>query len=67
MSPGNVARVVSLDDRDEKAVGVLAQLGILPGASVRVLSSTPANMRVRCGDRSVGVRRQHAAMVRVAT
>lgn len=67
MSPGVSARVVSLDDRDDKAVGVLAQLGILPGVSLRVLSNAPERMRVRCGDRSVGVRKRHAAMVRVAT
>lgn len=67
IAPGVRARVVSLDDRDDKAVGVLAQLGILPGAAVRVLSSTPTNLRIRCGDRNVALRRQHAAMVRVAT
>jgi DtxR family Mn-dependent transcriptional regulator len=64
---GGRARVVSLDDRDAKAVSVLAELGILPGASVRVVSSAARRMRVRCGERSVDVSRQHAAMVRVAT
>lgn len=67
VAPGVDVRVVSLDDRDDKAVGVLAQLGILPGASVRVLRSAAGRMRVRCGNRSVDLRRQHAEMVRVAT
>ena len=67
IAPGVLTRVVSLDDRDDKAVGVLAQLGILPGASVCVVSSAAGRMRVRCGKRSVDLRRQHAEMVRVAT
>jgi len=67
LSAGARARVVSLDDRDEKAVGILANFGILPGAAVRVLSSEAHRIRLRCGNRSVALRRQHAAMVRVAT
>jgi DtxR family Mn-dependent transcriptional regulator len=67
IAPGVQARVVSLDDRDDDAVSTLAELGVLPGASVRVLSSTAGRMRVRCGSRNVDLRRRHAAMVRVAT
>jgi DtxR family Mn-dependent transcriptional regulator len=59
--------VVSLDDRDDEAVGVLAAAGVLPGATVRVERSDAAKMRVRCGKRVVSLNRRHAAMVRIAT
>jgi Fe2+ transport system protein FeoA len=59
--------VVSLDDRDDEAVGALAAAGVLPGATVRVERNDTAQMRVRCGKRTVSLNRHHAAMVRIAT
>ncbi len=59
--------VVSLDDRDDEAVGVLAAAGVLPGATLRVERNETAKMRVRCGKRVVSLNRRHAAMVRIAT
>jgi DtxR family Mn-dependent transcriptional regulator len=59
--------VVSLDDRDDEAVGVLAAAGVLPGATLRVERNDTAKMRVRCGKRVVSLNRRHAAMVRIAT
>jgi DtxR family Mn-dependent transcriptional regulator len=64
---GERARVVSLDDRDEKAVAALSAAGVLPGATVRVERSDAARMRLRCGRRIVSLPRRHAAMVRIAT
>jgi len=67
LAAGDRARVVSLDDRDDEAVGALAAAGILPGASLRVERSEPAQMRLRCGKRIVSLHRRYAAMVRIAT
>lgn len=67
LGAGAQARVVSIDDRDEKAVATLAAAGILPGTSLRVQESEPAMLRLRCGTRVVAVRRRYAAMVRIAT
>jgi DtxR family Mn-dependent transcriptional regulator len=64
---GARARVVSLDDRDDEAVGALAAAGVLPGTTVRVERSDRARLRVRCGKRVVSVSRRHAEMVRIAT
>jgi DtxR family transcriptional regulator, Mn-dependent transcriptional regulator len=67
LGPGEKARIVSLDDRDEKAVAALAAAGILPGATVSVLRSETASLRVRCGKRLLSLQRRHAEMVRIAT
>jgi DtxR family transcriptional regulator, Mn-dependent transcriptional regulator len=64
---GARARVVSLDDRDDEAVGALAAAGVLPGATVHVERNDTAKMRVRCGRRVVSLNRRHAEMVRIAT
>jgi DtxR family Mn-dependent transcriptional regulator len=64
---GASARVVSLDDRDDEAVGEFAAAGVLPGITVRVERSDPAKVRVRCGERVVSLHRRHAEMVRIAT
>lgn len=67
VAEGTRARVVSLDDRDDEAVGTLAAAGVLPGATVSVERNEAAKLRVRCGERLVSLQRRHAAMVRVAT
>ncbi|MGA2759964.1 MAG: metal-dependent transcriptional regulator [Candidatus Cybelea sp.] len=64
---GASARVVSLDDRDDEAVGKFAAAGVLPGITVRVERSDPAKVRVRCGEHVVSLHRRHAEMVRIAT
>jgi DtxR family transcriptional regulator, Mn-dependent transcriptional regulator len=63
---GARARVVSLDDRDDTAVGALAAAGVLPGMTVRVEKSDTTKLRVRCGKRVVSLHRRHAEMVRIA-
>jgi DtxR family Mn-dependent transcriptional regulator len=67
VAAGTRARVVSLDDRDDAAIGALAAAGILPGTTVRVEQSDLTQMRLRCGKRIIPLRRRYAAMVRVAT
>jgi DtxR family Mn-dependent transcriptional regulator len=64
---GSRARVVSLDDRDDEAIRVLAAAGVLPGATVCVERNEVAKLRVRCGKRVVSLDRRHAEMVRIAT
>lgn len=64
---GNSARVVSLDDRDDEAVAVLAAEGILPQTRLLVERSDGMRMIVRCGKRRLTLPRRYAAMVRVAT
>jgi DtxR family Mn-dependent transcriptional regulator len=61
------ARVVSLDDRDDEAVGTLAAAGVLPGATVRVERNDTLKVRVRCRKRVVSLSRRHAEMVRIAS
>ncbi len=67
VAAGARVRVVSLDDRDDAAIGALAAAGILPGTTVRVEQSNLTQMRLRCGKRVIPLRRRYAAMVRVAT
>lgn len=67
LAPGMHARVVSLDDRDDEAVRVLAAAGLLPGAALRVEADDGAQLRLRCGKRIVALPKRHAAMVRIAT
>jgi DtxR family Mn-dependent transcriptional regulator len=67
LAAGTRARVVSLDDRDEEAVGALAAAGLLPGATVRVERKDATRLRLRCGKRIVALHPRHAAMVRIAT
>lgn len=67
VAEGTRARVVSLDDRDDEAVAVLAAAGVLPGSRLLVVSNERSRMRVRLGKRIVALRRQNAAMVRIAT
>jgi DtxR family transcriptional regulator, Mn-dependent transcriptional regulator len=64
---GTRVRVVSLDDRDDRAIGVLAAAGVLPGTRVRVERSDASRIRIRCGKHVVALHRRHATMVRVAT
>jgi DtxR family Mn-dependent transcriptional regulator len=67
LSAGTRARVVSLDDRDDEGVATLAQAGVLPGSRLRVVSNERNRMLVRIGERTVALRRHHAAMVRIAS
>jgi DtxR family Mn-dependent transcriptional regulator len=67
LSAGTRARVVSLDDRDDEAVAKLVQAGLLPGSRLRVVSNERNRMLVRIGERTVALRRHHAAMVRIAS
>jgi len=67
VAAGDRVVVVSLDDRDDEAVGALAAAGVLPGATVRVERNDTLKMRVRCGKRVVSLNRRYAAMVRIAT
>jgi DtxR family Mn-dependent transcriptional regulator len=64
---GDCARVVSLDDRDDGAVALLAHNGLLPGVRLVVERAEGARIVVRFGKRSLALRRAHAAMVRVGT
>lgn len=64
---GERASVVSLDDRDDAAVALLANSGLLPGARLVVERADVSRVVVRRGNRRVALRRSHAAMVRVAT
>lgn len=63
---GARARVVSLDDRDDEAIEVLAAARVLPGVSLLVESKDARRLHVRCGNRAIALRARHAAMVRVA-
>ena len=47
--------VVSLDDRDDEAVGALAAAGASPGAALRVERNDTLKMRVRCGKHVVSL------------
>jgi DtxR family Mn-dependent transcriptional regulator len=67
LAAGTRARVVSLDDRDDEAVAVLAAAGVLPGLSIRVERNERSGVIVRHGRRTIAVRRGHAALVRIAT
>jgi DtxR family Mn-dependent transcriptional regulator len=67
VATGMRARVVSLDDRDDEAIRVLAAAGVLPGATVCVERNDAAKLRVRCGKRVFSLDRRHAEMVRIAT
>jgi DtxR family Mn-dependent transcriptional regulator len=67
LAVGSRARVVSLDDRDDAAVAALAAAGVLPGCTLRVEHSERNRVRVRHGKRSISLRREHAALVRIAT
>jgi len=62
---GDRANVISLDDRDDAAVAVLADGGLLPGARIVVQRSDASCVVVRRGKRVVTLRRAHAAMVRI--
>jgi DtxR family transcriptional regulator, Mn-dependent transcriptional regulator len=67
LTAGSSARVVSLDDRDEEAVASLAAAGVLPGATLRVESWERGRVLVRCGKRTLALRRRYAERVRIAT
>ena len=62
---GKEARVVSLDDRDDRAVALLAGDGILPGRRLRVERNDAGGVRVRVGKRVLTLRPRHAELVRV--
>lgn len=64
---GDRAKVVSLDDRDDAAVALLARNGLLPGAQLVVERADGARVVVRLGKRAFALRRAHAAMVRIGT
>jgi DtxR family transcriptional regulator, Mn-dependent transcriptional regulator len=64
---GDRARVVSLDDRDDAAVELLAKGGLLPGVRIVVERADAARVVVRRGKRVLTLRRPHAAMVRIGT
>jgi DtxR family transcriptional regulator, Mn-dependent transcriptional regulator len=63
---GALARVVSLDDRDDKAVAALAAARVLPGLRLRLERKDARRLRLRCGNRCIELLARHAAMVRVA-
>ncbi|HMF28057.1 MAG TPA: metal-dependent transcriptional regulator [Candidatus Cybelea sp.] len=64
---GDRASVVSLDDRDDEAVALLAKGGLLPGAQLVVERADASRVVVRRGKRVLTLRRSHAAMVRIGT
>lgn len=64
---GSRARVVSLDDRNERAVAALAAAGVLPGSRLRVERADRGRVFVRRGRQVLGLLRSHAAMVRIGT
>ncbi len=62
---GAHARVVSLDDRDDRAVALLAGDGILPGRRLQIERNDAAGVRVRVGKLVVVIRPKHAKLVRI--
>lgn len=64
---GTRVRVVSLDDRDDRAIGALAAAGVLPGTTVSVERNDAGQIRLRCGRRVIPLPRRYATVVRVAT
>jgi DtxR family Mn-dependent transcriptional regulator len=62
---GDRAKVVSLDDRDDEAVALLAKGGLLPGARILVERVHASGIVVRRGKRAMTLRRSHAEMVRI--
>ncbi len=64
---GSIARVVSLDDRDDDAVAALAAAGVLPGSALRVERKDRGKIFVRRGRRVLALLRSHAEMVRIGT
>jgi len=62
---GESARVVSLDDRDDRAVAALSESGVLPGVRLRLARADGNRVYVRCGRRLLSLRRAHAEMVRI--
>ncbi len=64
---GDRVNVVSLDDRDDAAVALLAKCGLLPGARIVVERADASRVVVRRGKRMLTLRRSHAAMVRIGT
>jgi DtxR family Mn-dependent transcriptional regulator len=64
---GDRARVVSLDDRDDAAVALLAKSGLLPGVRIVVERTDASHVVVRRGKRVLTLRHPHAAMVRIGT
>lgn len=65
LAAGSRTRVVSLDDRDERAVATLFAAGVLPGVRLRVERVEPGRVIVRRADRVLSLRRSHAEMVRI--
>ncbi len=65
LAAGCSARVISIDDRDDRAVGALAAAGLLPGTRLRVERADGSRIVVRRGKRFFSVPRRHAEMVRV--
>jgi len=65
VSAGEKARVLSLDDRDDRAVASLARDGILPGSTIRVERNDRGGMRVRVGKRAFVLSPKLAELVRV--
>jgi len=64
---GDRASVVSLDDRDDAAVALLAKGGLLPGVRIVVERADASRVVVRRGKRVLTLHRAHAAMVRIGT
>jgi DtxR family Mn-dependent transcriptional regulator len=64
---GDRVKVVSLDDRDDAAVAVLAKGGLLPGVRVVVERVDASRLVIRRGKRVMTLRRSLAAMVRIGT
>ena len=65
LAAGEKARVLSLDDRDDRAVASLARDGILPGSTIKVERNDRSAVRVRVGKRAVALTPKLAELVRV--
>jgi DtxR family transcriptional regulator, Mn-dependent transcriptional regulator len=65
LAEGSYARVMSLDDRDERAVATLCAAGVLPGVRLRVERVEGQRIIVRRGKHLLSLRRSHAEMVRI--
>lgn len=66
LAPRARARVVSMDDRDDRAVASLSAAGVLPGSHLVVEDKDGRSICVRCAKRTIRLSLRHAGMVRIA-
>ena len=64
LRPGELARVLKVSAADTPMLMKLSQLGLVPGAEVRVQQSRPASV-VRVGETTVALQRAVARVVHV--